>query len=118
MSFVILISAAVFSVAFAPVDQTAIQGNVMVRGRVMTQYNGPAIKGATVIATSTSAVQTTTTDAQGNFFFLTLLPGDYKFAATAPGYMEHCAIRPPDKAYELDAGVEYMATIWLFPACY
>jgi len=118
MSFAMLIAAAVFSVAFAPVDQSAIQGNVMVRGKVLNNYNGRGIGGAIVTATSEASLQTTKTDARGNFFFLTLLPGNYKFAASALGYMDQCMVRPRNIAYELDAGIEYVATIWLFNACY
>lgn len=117
MSLSLLIMAAWFSVAFVPVDQSAIQGNVMVRGKVVHSEMGRGIGGAVVTATSEASVETTTTDADGNFFFLTLLPGNYKFAAQAYGFVDQCLVRPPNVAYELDAGYEYMATISLFNEC-
>lgn len=128
MSLSFLMMAAWFSVAFAPVDQTAIQGNVMVRGKVLYTgmwrgargalvFENRGIEDALVTATSSSMVETTTTDAHGNFFFLTLLPGNYEFSARAPGFMDRCSVRPPDRLYELDAGYEYMASIFLFNEC-
>jgi len=100
-------------------DQTPIQGDVMIRGTVVNAYTMRGIPGAVVHATSDTSAQTATTDNRGYFYFLALLPGNYEFSASARGYVPRCPIAaPPNDVYELDAGFEYVATVELFSACY
>jgi hypothetical protein len=108
---------AFFSVMQFPLDLTPNQGNAIVRGTVNYSVTHQPVGGAIVFATSPVGVQSTTADDKGNFYFLTLLPGDYRFSGGAVGYEDHCmCCRQNPK--ELDAGFEYVVTVWLVRACY
>lgn len=109
-----------FQIAPIP-DQGAVQGDAVVRGRVVSSYDmRRGIPDATITATSDVGVQITTTNHDGNFIFLTLLPGNYLFSAFRSGFFTGCTNSgmPPKKPVALDAGTEYTATMWLYNACY
>jgi Carboxypeptidase regulatory-like domain len=115
----LLAAAAYFSLNFFPMDQAAVQSDVMVRGTVVGVASNHAIPGVAVDAVSDTSVERTTTDASGHFYFMSLLPGNYQFYASAPGYEASCTPGTPSNlAYELDAGFEYAAMVYLSRACY
>jgi hypothetical protein len=58
-------------------------GNVY--GKVQAK-DGSVLPGVTVVLTGVGAPQTTTTDAQGNFRFISLSPGTYSIKAELAGY--------------------------------
>ncbi|HTZ84071.1 MAG TPA: carboxypeptidase regulatory-like domain-containing protein [Candidatus Acidoferrales bacterium] len=55
---------------------------------VVQDQSGAGVAKATVVVTSqtTGAASTTTTDAEGNYRFVSLAPGEYKITATAAGF--------------------------------
>ena len=65
--------------------------------------SGSAVAGATVKLTSegTGAIQTETTNAEGNFIFSVVLPGTYAVSAEHPGFKrfekQHIELTPGDK---------------------
>jgi hypothetical protein len=114
----LLAAAALFYLNFFPMDQAAVQGDVMVRGTVVSVTSNRGMPGVAVDAVSDTSIQSTTTDAGGHFYFMSLLPGDYQFYASAPGYEANCInATPANIAYELDAGFEYAAMMYLSRAC-
>jgi streptogramin lyase len=58
----------------------------VISGQVTDKTTGKAVAAATVTAVSPSQSATSTTDAGGNYHFLTLLPGTYTVSATKTGY--------------------------------
>jgi large repetitive protein len=80
------------NIALAPQPST-ISGNVS---------NGGAITNATVIVTNNlgAFVDSTTTDAAGNYTFPTVTPGSYNITVTAPGFQSQTAsvITEPNQA--------------------
>jgi hypothetical protein len=73
--------------AFAQEQRGAIEG-------VVSDATGAVVPGATVEARSSAGgVQSTVTDAQGTYHFLTLAPGTYVISATLPGFT---SVRVPD----------------------
>jgi hypothetical protein len=108
-----------FLIAPIPLDYTSSQGNVMVRGIVTNEDYSRRISHAVVYAVSEAGVAQTTTDASGQFYFLTLLPGTYRLSARAPGYLTECFqwSRGYMQAKELEAGFEYVARVLLFDMC-
>ena len=108
---------AAFAIGLMPLDQSTSPQDVVVRGRVLENFQQHPIPGAVVYAVSDTDFQATTTDSTGHFYFLTLLPGNYRLVGQAPGYLVSCicCLHHP---VELDAGYEYDATIWLPRACY
>jgi hypothetical protein len=114
----LLAAAALFYLNFFPMDQAAVQGDVMVRGTVVSVASNQGIPGVAVDAVSDTSVQRATTDAAGHFYFMSLLPGNYQFYASAPDYESNCInATPVNIAYELDAGFEYAAKLYLSKAC-
>jgi hypothetical protein len=65
--------------AFAQFQTGNIYGKVQAK-------DGSALPGVTVVLTGVGAPQTTVTDAQGNFRFLSLSPGTYSLKAELAGY--------------------------------
>jgi len=108
---------AVFFIGPITTDVSVSQDNASVRGIVIDPRDHQPISGVTVYANSYADVQQVTTDERGQFFFLTLLPSDYSFHAVKAGYDEDC-IWVTERAYELDAGSEYDATLLLPKACH
>jgi hypothetical protein len=89
------------------------QMNVMVRGTVVGPLGDRPVAGATVYAVSGTSVVTTTTNAKGRFYFLTLFPGSYRLCATTAGRPGRCPALDNAEPMELYAGFEYLATVWL-----
>ena len=105
MNLLIAITAA-YSIVLTAVDQSALQENVTVHGRVVDGHSGCPLR-VGVIAVSPVEVERTTTDAQGNFVFLHLMPSEY-------GIAPHCdwsGCMISSRSYELDAGYDYTAAI-------
>jgi hypothetical protein len=94
------------------VDWQVNQMNVVVRGTVVDDRSGMPISGAVVYALSPPDVAKTTSDANGNFYFLTLLPGTYRLCAAKSGYTLDCFPRESEPQ-ALHAGFEYGATVLL-----
>jgi hypothetical protein len=107
---------AAFAIGFMPVDQSAFQYNVVVRGMVLDSFHHRPIPHAIVYAVADTFFQETITNSTGYFYFLNLLPGDYRFVGHARGYEYGCACCWHDPV-ELVAGLEYNATVWLTNAC-
>jgi|SRR5579871_1900938 len=114
-SLAILVAA--FSLAGFPMDLSSVQGNVVIRGTVRDVWHHKAISGALVYAVSETGVQATVANSNGNFYFLTLLPGNYKLSAQKIGYIGECMAWGHQDALELAAGFEYDATVWLTNEC-
>lgn len=81
----------------------AAQGvNGSIAGSV-ADASGSAVTGATVklISEGTGAIQTETTNAEGNFIFSVVLPGTYAVSAEHPGFKrfekQHIELTPGDK---------------------
>ena len=105
-----------FFISPIPLNQSVYEEVVSVRGAVIDDTNNQPIAGATVYASSETDFQTTTTDNKGNFYFLQLFPGVYRFSAVQSGYAEClCCSQPPPW---LDAGLEYLATVHLARRCF
>ena len=105
MNVVIAVTAA-YSIALAVVDQSALQENVTIHGRVIDGHSGCPVR-VGVTAASPVEVERTTTDEKGYFVFLHLMPGEY-------GIAPHCdwpGCTDSSKSYELDAGYDYSAAI-------
>lgn len=111
--------AAYFVLTAFPIDDTALQGDVVVRGTVLNyDADGTADAGTAVYAISKAGIYRTTADTAGHFFFLSLLPGNYQFTVSNPlvyhgvkwhrPWLEFIQTSPR----ELDAGFEYEATVW------
>ena len=107
---------AAFAIGLMPVGQSAFQGNVVVQGMVLDNWHHRPIPHAVVYAVADTFLQRTTTNSAGHFYFLSLLPGNYRFVGQARGYATECACCRHDPV-ELDAGFEYDATVWLTNAC-
>ena len=103
-----------FFIAPIPLNQSVYEGVVSIRGSVMDSSRNLPIGGATVYARSETDYQTTVSDDQGNFYFLQLFPGTYEFSAEKTGYSE-CT--RPGEAEWLDAGLEFLATVYLSRQC-
>jgi len=108
---------AAFAIGFMPIDQSAFQGDLVIRGEVIDSFHHQAVPDALVFAISETSVQKTRANSTGHFYFLNLLPGNYRLAAQAYGYVTGC-ICCRHEPVELDAGFEYDATVWLQNACY
>jgi hypothetical protein len=106
---------AAFAIGLMPVDQSAFQGNVVVRGMVLDNWHHRPIPHAAVYAVADTFLEKTITNSSGHFYFLNLLPGHYRLVGQAWGYGA-CACCW-HAAVELDAGFEYDATVWLTNAC-
>jgi hypothetical protein len=93
-----------------PIDWQMHQQNVVVRGTVVNAQTGTPVAGAVVRAMSAANLAETKSDSNGNFIFLTLLPGIYRLCAS--GYDRTADCRDRDsQAEQLFAGFEYGATI-------
>jgi hypothetical protein len=107
---------AAFSIHAIPIDDNAFYNTVAVRGTVRAEYGNQAVPGALVYAVSETGVETTMTDKNGHFYFLTLLSGDYLLGAAESGYLTSC-ICCRQYPVALNAGAEYDATVWLHKRC-
>ncbi|MBV8724099.1 MAG: carboxypeptidase regulatory-like domain-containing protein [Candidatus Eremiobacteraeota bacterium] len=115
MQFAILLALSNFFFWTLPVDWQRDQQSVVISGTVVDEATGAPVSGATVYATSGANLAQMTSDSNGRFVFLTLLPGLYSLCASKPGYTLDC--RPRDsKPAELFDGFEYGATVVLAPA--
>jgi len=95
-----------------PVDQGVGFGHAVVRGTVRESHN--VLPNAIVYATSETDAATAFTDQNGNFYFLTLLPGNYRITAYEQGSTSQALCPgPADEPQALAAGLEYTVTIWL-----
>ena len=78
--FLVYVAVALFAVsAFAQFQTGNIYGKVQAK-------DGSVLPGVTVTLTGVGAPQTTVTDAQGNFRYLSLSPGTYSLRADLSGY--------------------------------
>ena len=92
----------------------------MVRGTVRAENHQP-ISNAKILAYSNVDIKTATTDANGNYYFMTLLPGVYFIRAYAPniqmadiGNLRACKDDNPVRVY---AGFLYLADFQFSPQC-
>ncbi|MBV8198860.1 MAG: carboxypeptidase regulatory-like domain-containing protein [Candidatus Eremiobacteraeota bacterium] len=115
MQVAILLALSNFFFWAMPVDWQRSQQDVVVSGSVVDEGTGAPIAGAVVHAMSDANVAQTTSDSQGRFVFLTLLPGAYSLCASSHGYTLDCHPRDSNPM-ELLAGFEYGATVVLAPA--
>lgn len=123
-----LLLATVFQINPTPMDQSPFQGVVMIRGRAVDEY-GHGLWPVRVHALSGSETAVTITDKAGYFYFLSLLPGNYILDAE-PMFVRTLVILGPRRhtvpqckpstteKFELLAGYEYAATIWVFGDCH
>lgn len=105
-----------FSVSTIPLDEGAFYNTVAIMGTVRDGHYNRPVPGALVYAVSQTSVEGTTTGQDGRFYFLALLPGNYRLGAAKMGYDTGCAGygAPP---VELNAGAEYDATVWVLKGC-
>jgi hypothetical protein len=96
----------------SPLDWQMSQENAAIRGVVVDETTGRGIQGATVYAISDADVREATSDSNGHFIFLTLLPGSYRLCASKYAYVNDCYPRG-SHSEELSAGFEYWATVIL-----
>ena len=96
----------------SPLDWQMPQENVAIRGVVIDETSGRGIAGAIVYAVSDADIRETTSDSNGHFIFLTLLPGGYRLCASKYAYVNSC-YPLGSQPEELFAGFEYGATIIL-----
>jgi hypothetical protein len=103
-----------------PLDNYTVPVYGEVRGTVKSENHQP-ISNARVLAYSNVGVATTTTGADGNFYFLTLLPGVYFVRAYAPavsladiGEIKPCK---DDNPIQVNAGLTYLADFQFSPSC-
>ena len=78
-----VVGSGVAALSLILVAPSLAQGRV--RGEVTDEYDNP-IPGATIAADASGVASTATTDDNGRFQFLGL-SGEYRFTATAPGYV-------------------------------
>jgi hypothetical protein len=78
--------AAILSVGFLFQGTWALAATTGGIAGLVNDDRGAPVAGATVTATSPSQVETTTTDAQGHFVFLTLAPDTYSISVSKSGY--------------------------------
>ena len=109
----VLFAISQFLIAPIPMDTTMNQNNAVVRGSVSDYGASRFGAGVAVFATSPAGTAETVTDSNGYFYFLTLLPGDYRFFAVPSNCSEdiYSAKIIDDGPIELDAGFEYLASI-------
>lgn len=112
MTFTVLLAA----FAIVTSGMSGYQGDVMVRGVVTDAQSGRGVAGAVVYALSDTDLQRRVTDERGRFIFFALLPGYYSFYAQKTGYDDRCS-SPFGRGRELEAGLEYDATVWLPKSC-
>ena len=98
-----------------PLEQGVGFGHAVVRGTV--RDSSSALPNTIVYATSETSVATAVTDANGSFYFLTLLPGNYSITTSKPGYSNEGCAGPPDQPRALGAGLEYTVTVLLASSC-
>jgi hypothetical protein len=110
-----IILAALTTPAFA-IDSTGNANFAMVRG-VVTDRQRP-VGNIRVMAYGDTDVRETKTDAEGRYFFMTLLPGIYTIY-TQPSVLTHVTSESracPQTLMELSAGQLYLANIDLQPS--
>ena len=115
----LMLAAGLMTPAF-PIDDYTTPVYGMVRGTVKSENHQP-IPNAKVLAYSNVDVKLTTTDANGNYYFLTLLPGTYFVRAYAPMVQpaEIAEIHPckDDNPMRVYAGQMYLANFLFSPSC-
>jgi hypothetical protein len=112
----LLFAGVIFSVNPFPLDALGTRSVAMVRGTVVQMPTLRPIAGAVVYAESREAgIETTVTDRRGQFYFLTLPPGHYGFFLDEHLFPLDCSV--VERASELDAGYEYVATIYAGNGC-
>jgi Carboxypeptidase regulatory-like domain len=97
-------------------SQTGSGNTATLHGLVLDQ-NARTIANARVVATSDVDVEETLSDANGNFVFLSLLPGSYRINAIKSGYLSACMGYADSKPAEVSAGLDYRAEITLSTSC-
>lgn len=115
----LILAAGLMTPAF-PLDNYTVPVYGMVRGTVKAENHQP-ISNAKVLAYSNVDVKFTTTDANGNYYFMTLLPGVYFIRAYAPAVQEASIanMRPckDDNPMRVFAGQMYLADFQFNPSC-
>ena len=84
---------------------------------VSAGHHGRPIANATVFAVSDTDTVTVTSDADGRFFFMSLLPGNYHIYAAKTGFVSECMTATRDGWAEIAPGLEYGADIELGKDC-
>lgn len=107
---------AAFSINPVPIDDGAFFNTVAIRGTVREDYGTRGILGAMVYAVSQTGLETTMTDRDGHFYFLNLVPGDYRLGAVKSDHLSSCICCRHNRV-ALNAGAEYDATVWLHRRC-
>ena len=100
--------------AFA-LDQNGTASFASVRGTVTTANQ--AVPNARVLAFGNVGIGLTTTDADGRYYFMNLLPGTYVIRAytkTETADVQPCT---DDNPVELLAGQSYLANYEIVPSC-
>lgn len=87
-----------------------------VRGTVTTADHR-TVSNARVLAFSDVGMDVTTTDSQGRYYFLTLLPGTYTIRAYPQTEVASAQPCSEDNPVELSAGQSYLADYQLAPVC-
>lgn len=100
-----------------PLDTLGTQSVAMVRGAVIDNSSRKPIAGAVVYAVSSeTGAQTAISNAAGHFYFLALPPGHYGFFVDKRLDPDDCSVL--QRASELNAGFEYLATIYVGRGCH
>jgi hypothetical protein len=112
MHAILLLALSHFVFGPSPLDWWIPQGNAAISGVVVDEQSGRGIADAIVYAVSDADISETTSDSNGHFIFLTLLPGAYRLCASKYTYTNQCY---PYGSHpeELLAGNEYAATVIL-----
>lgn len=114
ISMILAATVAFFPFAWA---QTGSGNSAMVRGTVRAADGRAPVANARVVAISDSDIEVARTDSDGNFYFFSLIPGDYRLAAEKEGFASACAQDRDQELNELSAGMEYSASITLSKRC-
>jgi|GEM_PF-4223883 len=112
-----VLAQATFFIYPFPLDSLGTQSVAMVRGKVIERPSGKSLAGVTVYASSPDAgVQTAVSDRRGDFYLLTLSPGNYGFWSDIEHlYPSNCDVI--QRARELDAGFEYVVIVNVGRGC-
>lgn len=99
-----------------PLDALGTQSVAMVRGTVIDQADGKPIPGALVFAISReSGLRKAVSNRQGNFYFVSLPPGNYSFLLDERSRQSACWVL--EKQSDIRAGFEYVVKIYTQPGC-
>jgi len=101
--------------AFA-LDDNGTASFASIRGTVTTSDHR-TVSNARVLAYSDVGIGVTTTDSQGRYYFLSLLPGTYTIRAYSQTEIANVQPCSEDNPVELSAGQSYLADYQIAPIC-